>query len=302
MAGWHHRLDRHELGQSPVDGEGQGGLACCSLWSCRVGYDWATEHRGPARFLPPSSRAHAGGMHGVPWSLHPAWAPGERGGRWQLPICSRPRAAGGSPGPSQQGSWSQVVGTACSCRSSSADGSGWGGPHCTQDSLGWQGQDRRARPGSVGAEPSPGARTTRGPGHARAEQVGQRRALPAPLSHSRDCLLGRLYLNMQQVHPGCRQGAGRGLSPPPLADVVAALATHFLCHCENKHTDFRWPLITEHEVLSQPGMAGAERGSPWGHEAATVKATPTWGRTHKPCASSSTGGGHGASPRWLRSF
>ena len=32
MVGWHHRLDGHELEQVPGDGEGQGGLACCSPW------------------------------------------------------------------------------------------------------------------------------------------------------------------------------------------------------------------------------------------------------------------------------
>ena len=30
MAGWHVRLNGHELGQTPGDGEGQGSLACCS--------------------------------------------------------------------------------------------------------------------------------------------------------------------------------------------------------------------------------------------------------------------------------
>jgi len=32
MVGWHHRLDGHELEQTPGDGEGQGSLACCSPW------------------------------------------------------------------------------------------------------------------------------------------------------------------------------------------------------------------------------------------------------------------------------
>ena len=32
MAGWHHRCNEHELGQTPGDGGGQGGLACCSPW------------------------------------------------------------------------------------------------------------------------------------------------------------------------------------------------------------------------------------------------------------------------------
>ena len=35
MAGWHHRFNGCELGQTPGDGEGQGGLACCSPWGCK---------------------------------------------------------------------------------------------------------------------------------------------------------------------------------------------------------------------------------------------------------------------------
>ena len=30
--GWHRQLDGHDLGQTLGDGEGQGGLVCCSLW------------------------------------------------------------------------------------------------------------------------------------------------------------------------------------------------------------------------------------------------------------------------------
>ena len=32
MVGWHHQLHRHELEQTPRDGEGWGSLACCSPW------------------------------------------------------------------------------------------------------------------------------------------------------------------------------------------------------------------------------------------------------------------------------
>ena len=32
MLGWHHRLNGHELEQASGDGEGLGGLACCSPW------------------------------------------------------------------------------------------------------------------------------------------------------------------------------------------------------------------------------------------------------------------------------
>ena len=32
MIGWHHQLNRHELGQTLGDGEGQGSLGCYSPW------------------------------------------------------------------------------------------------------------------------------------------------------------------------------------------------------------------------------------------------------------------------------
>ena len=32
MVGCHHLLGGHEFEQAPGDGEGQGGLACCSPW------------------------------------------------------------------------------------------------------------------------------------------------------------------------------------------------------------------------------------------------------------------------------
>ena len=43
MAGWHHWLDGRESEWTPGVGDGQGGLACCDSWGCRVGHDWATE-------------------------------------------------------------------------------------------------------------------------------------------------------------------------------------------------------------------------------------------------------------------
>ena len=36
MARWHHRCNGHGLGQTLGDGEGQGGLACCSSWGCKA--------------------------------------------------------------------------------------------------------------------------------------------------------------------------------------------------------------------------------------------------------------------------
>ena len=32
MVGWHHRLNGHELEQTPEDSGRQGSLACCSPW------------------------------------------------------------------------------------------------------------------------------------------------------------------------------------------------------------------------------------------------------------------------------
>ena len=32
MVGWHHWLDGHEFEQAPGVGDGQGSLACCSVW------------------------------------------------------------------------------------------------------------------------------------------------------------------------------------------------------------------------------------------------------------------------------
>ena len=43
MVGWHPWLDRHEFEQALGVGDGQGGLACCSSWGCRVRHDWVTE-------------------------------------------------------------------------------------------------------------------------------------------------------------------------------------------------------------------------------------------------------------------
>ena len=36
MVGWHHGFNGNELGQTPRDGEGQGGLAWCSPWGHKV--------------------------------------------------------------------------------------------------------------------------------------------------------------------------------------------------------------------------------------------------------------------------
>ena len=43
--GWRHWLDGRELGQTPADREGQGGLACCSPWGHRVRHESVNERQ-----------------------------------------------------------------------------------------------------------------------------------------------------------------------------------------------------------------------------------------------------------------
>ena len=58
MVGWYHQLDGHEVEQALETGDGQGGLACCSPWSCKESHATEqTEHQGKntgvgGRFLP----------------------------------------------------------------------------------------------------------------------------------------------------------------------------------------------------------------------------------------------------------
>ena len=40
---WHHWFDGHEFEQAPGIGDGQGSLACCSPWGCRIRHNWVTE-------------------------------------------------------------------------------------------------------------------------------------------------------------------------------------------------------------------------------------------------------------------
>ena len=43
IVGLHHLLDGHEFELGPGVDDGQGSLACCSPWDCRVPHDWVTE-------------------------------------------------------------------------------------------------------------------------------------------------------------------------------------------------------------------------------------------------------------------
>ena len=43
LVGRHHQFDGHEFEQALGIGDGQGSLACCSPWICRVRHNWTTE-------------------------------------------------------------------------------------------------------------------------------------------------------------------------------------------------------------------------------------------------------------------
>ena len=49
MVGWHHRLNGHDFEQAPGDGEGQGSLACCSSWGCKIG-TWQQVNNNSANY------------------------------------------------------------------------------------------------------------------------------------------------------------------------------------------------------------------------------------------------------------
>ena len=46
---WHHWFNGHELGQTLGDGEGQGGLMCCSPWGCQESdMTWRLNNNNPS--------------------------------------------------------------------------------------------------------------------------------------------------------------------------------------------------------------------------------------------------------------
>ena len=49
MVGWHHGLNGHEFEQTPGVGNGQGGLACCTPWGCRVSHSVVSDSTTPWR-------------------------------------------------------------------------------------------------------------------------------------------------------------------------------------------------------------------------------------------------------------
>ena len=51
MVGWHHQLNGHKFEQTLGDDEGQGSLACCRPWVCRVRQDRVTDNNKMLLFL-----------------------------------------------------------------------------------------------------------------------------------------------------------------------------------------------------------------------------------------------------------
>ena len=65
MAGWHHRLNGHDFEQALGDSEGQGSLACCSLWGCRVRHNLVAEQHNIIDSEPFGLRSSV--IWGFPW-------------------------------------------------------------------------------------------------------------------------------------------------------------------------------------------------------------------------------------------
>ena len=71
MVRQHNQLNDHEPEQTQADSEGQGSLACCSLWGCRVGHNLAAEQQqpefpgGPVVKNPPGNAGDTGSVPGL---------------------------------------------------------------------------------------------------------------------------------------------------------------------------------------------------------------------------------------------
>ena len=95
MVGWHHRLNGHELGQTSGDGDGQGGLVCCSPWGCEESdLTWQRNNNNQlfrVRNLPSPLQMGKGHREGCDPAKEPQKVPAE--------LCLGP----GSPEPSPLG-------------------------------------------------------------------------------------------------------------------------------------------------------------------------------------------------------
>ena len=67
VVGWHHWFNGHEVGQTPKDGEGWGGLVCCSSGSCKESdMTWCLSNNNKWLEWPPKS-------HSVNWTVSGFW-------------------------------------------------------------------------------------------------------------------------------------------------------------------------------------------------------------------------------------
>ena len=67
MVGWHHRINDHDLGQTPGVGDGQGGLECCCPWGLK---ELDTTERLDNYTSGPVLCAEDPGMNTLTWIRH----------------------------------------------------------------------------------------------------------------------------------------------------------------------------------------------------------------------------------------
>ena len=98
MAGWHHRCNEYELGQTLGDGKGQGGLACCSPWGHKE-WDIVTKQQqqlvpvfpgGSVAKNPPSKAGDSGSVPESGRSLKEEMATRSSLLAWRIPRTEEP--------------------------------------------------------------------------------------------------------------------------------------------------------------------------------------------------------------------
>ena len=77
MVRWHHRLNGHESAQTPGDGDGQAGLACCSPWG----------HKESDNDSVTSNFPHAGILNLTTAAKHPSGSSGHSSQEIRTDLC-----------------------------------------------------------------------------------------------------------------------------------------------------------------------------------------------------------------------
>ena len=111
MAGQHHQCNEHELGRSPGDGEGQGGLVCCSPWG-RQEVDTSGQHQAHRQQEWSTASQVDGGRARTGWTTRASHLrkagvhmPISQTGELRLPACPRHRAQRRGPTFRQRSAW-----------------------------------------------------------------------------------------------------------------------------------------------------------------------------------------------------